>query len=141
MTSYTPDLIAKAKAAKSSEELFELAKVNGMEITKEDARTYFDQLNATGVVSDDELDVVAGGFLGISCPTSSETALTANDLPEGTRVEVINGARCPKCGGTFGISKLLVPNHPDPKCPLVIYCEKCQEAFLHPVTWSAIRQA
>ena len=33
MTNYKPELFAKAKAAKSSEELFALAKENGMEIT------------------------------------------------------------------------------------------------------------
>ena len=89
MTSYTPDLIAKAKAAKSAEELFELAKVNGMEITKEDARTYFDQLNATGVVSDDELDSVAGGD-GLSCPSDGEEDDSSSGVYKFT---------CPHCQG------------------------------------------
>ena len=68
MKNLTPELIAKAKAAKSAEELFELAKENNVELTEEEAKTYFEQLNANGAVSDDELGAVAGGFLGISCP-------------------------------------------------------------------------
>ena len=75
MTNYTPELIAKARAAKSAEELFELAKANEMEITEEDAKLYFAQLNANATVTDDELDAVAGGG---SC--------LGNDEP------------CPKCG-------------------------------------------
>ena len=61
MKNFTPELIAKAKAAKSSEELLTLAKENNVEMTEEQAKIYFEQLNANGTVSDDELDVVAGG--------------------------------------------------------------------------------
>ena len=61
MKNFTPKLIAKAKATKSAEELFELAKANNVEMTEEQAKIYFEQLNANGTVSDDELDVVAGG--------------------------------------------------------------------------------
>lgn len=39
------ELIAKAKQAKSPEELMALAKENGMELTEEAASTYFNQLN------------------------------------------------------------------------------------------------
>ena len=55
------ELIAKAKAAKSVEELLELAKANNVEMTAEEAKEIFAQLNAKGSVSDDELDAVAGG--------------------------------------------------------------------------------
>ena len=56
------ELIAKAKEAKSPEELIALAKENSMEMTEETAKTYFDLLNPkTGELSDDELDNVAGG--------------------------------------------------------------------------------
>ena len=41
MTNLTPELIAKAKAAQSAEELFDLAKGHGIELTEEDAKTYF----------------------------------------------------------------------------------------------------
>ena len=55
MKNLTPELIAKAKVAKSAAELLELAKANSVELTEEEAKIYFEQLNATGVVSDDEL--------------------------------------------------------------------------------------
>jgi type III secretion system FlhB-like substrate exporter len=37
MKNFTPELIAKAKATKSAEELFNLAKENSVEITREEA--------------------------------------------------------------------------------------------------------
>ena len=56
------ELIAKAKQAKNPEELMTLAKENGIELTEESAKAYFNQLNPkTGELSDDELDNVAGG--------------------------------------------------------------------------------
>ena len=61
MKNITPELIAKAKAAKTAEELLELAKANNVELTEEQAQTYFAQLSAKGTVADDELDAVAGG--------------------------------------------------------------------------------
>lgn len=56
------ELIAKAKQAKTPEELMTLAKENGIELTEESAKAYFNQLNPkTGELADDELDNVAGG--------------------------------------------------------------------------------
>ena len=56
------ELLAKAKEAKTPEELMEFAKENGVELTEESAKAYFEQLNPkTGELSDDELDNVAGG--------------------------------------------------------------------------------
>ena len=56
------ELIAKAKHAKSPEELLALAKENGVELTEESAQAYFNQLNPKmGELADDELDNVAGG--------------------------------------------------------------------------------
>ena len=56
------EMIAKAKEAKSAEELLALAKENGVELNEEDAKMYFEQFNAKkGELSDDELDAVAGG--------------------------------------------------------------------------------
>ena len=56
------EMIAKAKEAKSVEELIALEKENGIELNEEDAKMYFEQLNAKkGELSDDELDAVAGG--------------------------------------------------------------------------------
>jgi len=59
---FTPELIEKAKSAKTPEELMALAKENGMELTEESAKAYLDLLHPqTGELSDDELDNVAGG--------------------------------------------------------------------------------
>ena len=57
----TPELIEKAKLAKSAEEIFSLAKENGVELTAESANAYFAQLHKTGELGDDELDSVSGG--------------------------------------------------------------------------------
>ena len=63
------ELIAKAKEMKTPEELKEFAKENGMEMTEESAKAYFEQLNPkTGELADDELDNVAGG----GCQSNSE---------------------------------------------------------------------
>ena len=55
-------LIEKAKEAKTAEELYSLAKELGFELTEEEAKNYFAQLNSKGgELADDELDNVAGG--------------------------------------------------------------------------------
>ena len=62
---FTPELIEKAKSAKTPEELMALAKENGMELTEESAKAYFDRLHPqTGELSDSELDNVSGGCGG-----------------------------------------------------------------------------
>ncbi len=58
------EFIAKAKQAKSPEELIALAKENGAQITEESAGAYFEQLHKTGEVTEDELSGVAGGGCG-----------------------------------------------------------------------------
>ena len=67
------ELVNKARKAESVEELLALAKENGIELTDEQAKEYFAQLNPTkGELSDDELDDVSGGGCGESktkyCP-------------------------------------------------------------------------
>ena len=67
------ELITKAKAAKSVEELLELAKASNVELSEEQAKEYFAKLNPTkGELSDEELDDVSGGGCGESktkyCP-------------------------------------------------------------------------
>ena len=59
---FTPELIEMAKSAKTPEELMALAKENGVELTEESAKAYFEQLNPkTGELADEELNNVAGG--------------------------------------------------------------------------------
>ena len=56
------ELVNKARKAESVEELLALAKENGIELTNEQAKEYFAQLNPPkGELSDDELEDVAGG--------------------------------------------------------------------------------
>ena len=56
------ELIAKAKKAESPEELAAIAKQNGVKMTDEEAKSYFEQLHPkAGELSDEELDNVAGG--------------------------------------------------------------------------------
>ena len=61
----TQEIIEKAKAAGSAEELLAIAKENGIDITADEAKTYFAQLNPkSGELDDDDLDNVAGGACG-----------------------------------------------------------------------------
>ena len=56
------ELLEKAKNAKSVEELVAVAKENDIDLTAEEAKTYFARLNAKpGELVDYELDSVAGG--------------------------------------------------------------------------------
>ena len=56
------ELLAKAKEMKTPDELMSLAKENGIEMTEESAKAYFEQLHPkTGELTDDELDNIAGG--------------------------------------------------------------------------------
>lgn len=59
------ELVARAKEAKTSEELMALAKEAGIELTEESAALAFEQLNSkTSELSDSELDNVSGGCGG-----------------------------------------------------------------------------
>ena len=58
MKNLTPELIAKAKTAKSAEELLELAKANGVLLSEKEAKTYYEQFNTTAPLSDDDLEAV-----------------------------------------------------------------------------------
>ena len=74
------ELITKAKAAKSVEELLEIAKANNVKLNSENAVTYFAQLNPKcGELDDDELDNVAGG----ACS------------------QTVESPTCPMCGSTL----------------------------------------
>ena len=57
------ELLEKLKAAKSVEELIEMAKANGVEIAPDKAEELFAKLNADGEISDDDVENIAGGEL------------------------------------------------------------------------------
>ena len=72
---FTPELIEKARQAKSHEELIALAKENGIELSEDKAKEYFERLNLSGELSDEELDNVAGGCGDYSYKTTSMTCM------------------------------------------------------------------
>ena len=110
MKNITPELIAKAKTAKSAEELLALAKENNVELTEEEAKTYFEQLNANGAVSDDELELVAGGCDLFSEKTRKLNAHAPFRFIDDTRCPIcqnnraklsVRGAQCLGCGTDY----------------------------------------
>ena len=60
----TAEQLMKARSAKSAEELMELAKADGIEVTEEQAMEQFAMLHSEGELADEELDNVAGGGCG-----------------------------------------------------------------------------
>ena len=62
MKNLNPELAKKARAAKSAEELFEIAKANGVEMTADEANKYYMQITSNEL-DDDLLDGVAGGYV------------------------------------------------------------------------------
>lgn len=88
------ELIAKAREAKSPEELLALAKENEIELTEESAAAYFEQLNPkTGELADEELDNVSGG-----CRTKNGDKIV-------TVGHCCDRFRCKYCGHGKGRSK------------------------------------
>ena len=116
MKNLKPEMIEKAKAAKSAEELLALAKANGVEMTADEAATCFAQLNPkSGELDDDDLDAVAGGASGCG-----------KQINNGTMVRVINGNKCPNCGGTEGVFFNAAYNN-----PFLVGCTGCNNGSTH----------
>ena len=127
MTNFTPELVEKAKAAQTAEQLLELAKATGVEMTAAEAATYFAQLNPkSGELDDDDLDNVAGG----AC--SSDSQLPAN----GATVRVTSGQTCPKCGTNIG--QYVPSGYSTPEAFIV--CDNCSRiiAYLDQCTYEII---
>ena len=77
MKNLTSELIAKAKTAKSAEELLALAKANGVLLSEKEAKTYYEQFNTTAPLSDDDLEAVSGG---IGCGGDSDEEETSAEI-------------------------------------------------------------
>ena len=96
------ELVNKARKAESVEELLALAKENGIELTNEQAKEYFAQLNPPkGELSDDELVDVSGGGCGESkvkyCPNcNSELRMVGDGVTHNMRFYYL----CDSCGYT-----------------------------------------
>ena len=107
MENFTTEIIEKAKGAKTVHELLEIAKAEGINITVDEAATYFAQLNPEGtVLSDDELGGVSGGGCG-------------DDLPLYTDYSMVQEFFCLKC----------LHVHPASRCKVMHYEKKDDEAF------------
>jgi len=117
MKNFNAEMIEKAKAAKSAEELLELAKANNVEMTADEAKTYFAQLNPKGnELSDNDLDAVAGG----ACSDDS-----GNDNPAvgvGDTVQITSEKNCSSCGSNMGIAARL-------RKGAYIKCAQCGDAI------------
>lgn len=62
----TKDLLLKLKETKTADELLDLAKANGAELTKESAEKLFTKFNESCELTDEMLNHVAGGLSHIS---------------------------------------------------------------------------
>ena len=72
MDKMTPEMIQKARDVKNAQELLELAKANGIELSAEEAASYFEQMNSKSVSLDDEvLEGVSAGALASFTHTST----------------------------------------------------------------------
>ena len=90
---FTKEMIEKAKSAKSAEELAEMAKAEGVELTAEETAKAFAELNKSGELSDEELDNVAGGGCGGKSPRTGNLFSSADKVTYkyavGDRVELM----------------------------------------------------
>ena len=109
-------MIGKAKTAKSAEELLEIAKANGVEMTAEEAATYFAQLNPkSGELSDNELDNVSGG----GC---------LSDIPLYRDYSMVQEYFCTNCFRVYPVSRCKVMHFDN--MDDVAYCPDCQGEVL-----------
>ena len=113
MKNFPPEMIEKAKAAKSAEELLAIAKENGVDMTADEAATYFAQLNPkSGELDDDDLDNVAGGACG-------------GGVRVGDYVRVTSGETCPTCGGNVGTVKAVGSMSVG-----AVFCQNCSDSVI-----------
>lgn len=120
MTGFTPEMIEKAKAAKSAEELLELAKDNGVGMTVEEATAYFSQLNPkSGELDDDDLDNVAGGGCGDKYEYKS--------LNDGDRVRIL--IKCPYCGAENPTGTITVGGYAYQMLSVLVQVDCCGQSL------------
>ena len=109
------EFIAKAREAKSVEELLALAKESNYPLTEEEARNYFNQFHFNGELSDDELDQVGGGCGG----GEEEVVVPAGYFSKD--IDVLEYG----CY-SYGDSQEIVDKrlHVDPRCRFCAFCTK-----------------
>ena len=115
------ELLAKAKNAKTPEELIALAKENGMEMTEESAEAYYNLLHPqNGEVSDDELDNVAGG----GCHNGGKLVVSV--------MHYCDEWRCKDDGSQCDIDGILVNCN---TCRVAAYCFSCKYCSYEKGLW------
>ena len=115
------ELLAKAKNAKTPEELIALAKENGTEMTKESAEAYYNLLHPqNGEVSDDELDNVAGG----GCHNGGKLVVSV--------MHYCDEWRCKDDGSQCDIDGILVNCN---TCRVAAYCFSCKYCSYETGLW------
>lgn len=95
------EILQKAREAKSVDELLELSKAEGIEMTEEQAKICFERLHGrSGELSDEELQAVSGGFGYVS----GDENVQPGGIPQGTHVWSTEWAErgLTKCGGGGG---------------------------------------
>ena len=118
---FTQEQLAKAKAAKSAEELIALAKENGMELSEEEAKKFFAELNKEGTLADDELDNVSGGCGGGDEDPHAEHLAFCPTV-------IDNDSVCPVCGGYINSIKY-VTSKSGYSSYFVLYCPNGEVYF------------
>ena len=115
------ELLAKAKNAKTPEELIALANENGMEMTEESAEAYYNLLHPqNGEVSDDELDNVAGG----GCHNGGKLVVSV--------MHYCDEWRCKDDGSQCDIAGILVNCN---TCRVAAYCFSCKYCSYEKGLW------
>ena len=115
------ELLAKAKEAKTPEELLALAKENGIEMTAEEAQKIFAQLHSqTGELSDDELDNVSGG----GCHNGGRLVVSV--------MHYCDEWRCKDDGSQWVIDGMLECCK---TCRVTAYCHSCQYCTYEKGLW------
>ena len=118
---FTPELIEKAKSAKTPEELMALAKENGVELTEESAKAYLDLLRPkTGELADEELDNVSGG----GCHNGGRLVVSV--------MHYCDEWRCKDDGSQCDIYDMLVRCN---TCGVAAYCHSCQYCTYEKGLW------
>ena len=121
------ELLAKAKEAKTPEELMAFAKENNMEMTEESAKAYFDLIHPkTGEITDEELDNVSGG----GCHTKDGRLVVS-------AMNYCDEWRCKKDGSQCDIYSLMIYCN---TCGCIAFCNTCQYCTYEKGLWLCNRE-
>ena len=115
------ELLEKAQTAKSPEELIQMAKTENIDLSAEEAAKAFAKLNASGELSDEELDNVAGGCGG--------EEITEPKYKEGDLVWISGGFACYTCGRYRAFKVTEVHRSPVGKHTYSVACPDCGEKW------------